>query len=284
MTFRPGRRDGIDPSSGAGLAITRGIGETRPGVKCDLGDRRDAYTNFARPAPPRKWSVPALAPPRGATVPACTCGHESERHGPARGCSRAAPCLRWGPPPRPAPRPPRPPPRRCSPSARTTPRTGGTRSRPRARPTWEILPQAAGPGEVIVSKRHELGLLSNFAPTPFTFRGQRYASLEGFWQMMLYPDGPDDPRATVPRPGLGAHARAGGADDGVRGQGGGHARRSATCRRWGSTGCRSRASVSTTGRERPGRALRADRRPRRGRRCGRIPRSRACCSRPATWC
>src|SRR5207237_2355082 len=64
-------------------------------------------------------------------------------------------------------------------------------------PAWEILPQEAGPGEVILSKRHELGLLSNFAATPFTFRGQRYASLEGFWQMMLYPEGPDDPRATL---------------------------------------------------------------------------------------
>jgi len=65
-------------------------------------------------------------------------------------------------------------------------------------PSWEILPQEAGAGEVILSKRHELGLLSNFAPTPFTFRGKRYASLEGFWQMMLYPEGPDDPRATFP--------------------------------------------------------------------------------------
>jgi predicted NAD-dependent protein-ADP-ribosyltransferase YbiA (DUF1768 family) len=65
-------------------------------------------------------------------------------------------------------------------------------------PDWEILPQAAGPGEVIVSKRHELGLLSNFAATPFTFRGVRYASLEGFWQMMLYPEGPGDPRARCP--------------------------------------------------------------------------------------
>ena len=62
-------------------------------------------------------------------------------------------------------------------------------------PAWEILPQEAGPGEVILSKRHELGLLSNFAPTPFTFRGKRYASLEGFWQMMLYPESPSDPRA-----------------------------------------------------------------------------------------
>jgi predicted NAD-dependent protein-ADP-ribosyltransferase YbiA (DUF1768 family) len=65
-------------------------------------------------------------------------------------------------------------------------------------PGWEVLPQAAGPGEVIVSKRHELGLLSNFAATPFSFRGRRYASLEGFWQMMLYPEGPDDPRARFP--------------------------------------------------------------------------------------
>jgi predicted NAD-dependent protein-ADP-ribosyltransferase YbiA (DUF1768 family) len=62
-------------------------------------------------------------------------------------------------------------------------------------PEWEILPQEAGPGEVILSKRHELGLLSNFAATPFVFRGKRYASLEGFWQMMLYPEGKNDPRA-----------------------------------------------------------------------------------------
>ncbi len=55
-------------------------------------------------------------------------------------------------------------------------------------PEWEVLPQEAKPGEVILSKRHELGLLSNFAPTPFVFRGVRYASLEGFWQMMMYPE------------------------------------------------------------------------------------------------
>jgi len=65
-------------------------------------------------------------------------------------------------------------------------------------PEWEVLPQEARPGEVILSKRHELGLLSNFAPTPFVFRGRRYASLEGFWQMMLYPESPKDPRATFP--------------------------------------------------------------------------------------
>lgn len=62
-------------------------------------------------------------------------------------------------------------------------------------PYWEILPQEAGPGEVILSKRHELGKLSNFAPTPFTYKGKKYASMEGFWQAMLYPENKNDPRA-----------------------------------------------------------------------------------------
>jgi predicted NAD-dependent protein-ADP-ribosyltransferase YbiA (DUF1768 family) len=66
------------------------------------------------------------------------------------------------------------------------------------KPAWEIMPQEAGAGEVILSKRHELGVLSNFAPTPFVFHGKRYASLEGFWQMMKYPEGPDDSRARFP--------------------------------------------------------------------------------------
>jgi predicted NAD-dependent protein-ADP-ribosyltransferase YbiA (DUF1768 family) len=65
-------------------------------------------------------------------------------------------------------------------------------------PAWEILPQEAGVGEVILSKRNELGLLSNFAATPFDFRNKRYASLEGFWQMMKYPEGEDDPRMKSP--------------------------------------------------------------------------------------
>jgi predicted NAD-dependent protein-ADP-ribosyltransferase YbiA (DUF1768 family) len=60
---------------------------------------------------------------------------------------------------------------------------------------WEILPQAAKPGQVILSKRNELGILSNFAETPFNFRGRHYRSVEGFWQMMLYPESPSDPRA-----------------------------------------------------------------------------------------
>jgi predicted NAD-dependent protein-ADP-ribosyltransferase YbiA (DUF1768 family) len=66
------------------------------------------------------------------------------------------------------------------------------------KPAWEVLPQAARPGEVILSKRNELGILSNFAATPFTLRGRRYASVEGLWQMMLYPEGPGDTRAQAP--------------------------------------------------------------------------------------
>ena len=61
--------------------------------------------------------------------------------------------------------------------------------------SWEILPQDAGPGKVILSKRTELGLLSNLAATPFEFHGKKYASLEGFWQAMKYPEDADDPRA-----------------------------------------------------------------------------------------
>ena len=64
--------------------------------------------------------------------------------------------------------------------------------------SWEILPQEAGPGEVILSKRTELGILSNFAPTPFTLEGETYASVEGFWQMLKYPEGPEDERLLDP--------------------------------------------------------------------------------------
>lgn len=62
------------------------------------------------------------------------------------------------------------------------------------KPDWEILPQEAKAGEVILSKRNELGILSNFAATPFEMDGKRYASVEGFWQMMLYPEGTSDER------------------------------------------------------------------------------------------
>ena len=64
--------------------------------------------------------------------------------------------------------------------------------------SWEVLPQDAGPGEVILSKRNELGNLSNYGATPFDYRGKRYASIEAFWQMMKYPEGRDDPRAIFP--------------------------------------------------------------------------------------
>lgn len=64
--------------------------------------------------------------------------------------------------------------------------------------SWEVLPQDAGPGEVILSKRNELGLLSNFSNTTFTLDGKTYPSLEGLWQMMLYPEGAEDERAKFP--------------------------------------------------------------------------------------
>ena len=60
--------------------------------------------------------------------------------------------------------------------------------------SWEILPQAAKQGEVILSKRTELGVFSNFAPTPFVLDGKSYASLEGFWQSLKYPENKKDPR------------------------------------------------------------------------------------------
>lgn len=54
--------------------------------------------------------------------------------------------------------------------------------------SWEILPQDAKPGEVILSKRTELGIFSNFGATPFTLDGKTYASVEGLWQSLKYPD------------------------------------------------------------------------------------------------
>jgi predicted NAD-dependent protein-ADP-ribosyltransferase YbiA (DUF1768 family) len=65
-------------------------------------------------------------------------------------------------------------------------------------PGWEILPQEAGPGEVILSKRNELGILSNFAATPFVLDGKHYGSVEGLWQAMKYPEGPNDERLKDP--------------------------------------------------------------------------------------
>lgn len=67
---------------------------------------------------------------------------------------------------------------------------------PGSAPAWEILPQAGKceSNTVILSKRHELGILSNFSETPFSFEGKKYKSIEGFWQMMKYPESADDPR------------------------------------------------------------------------------------------
>lgn len=53
---------------------------------------------------------------------------------------------------------------------------------------WEILPQDAKPGEVILSKRTELGVFSNFAHTPFELDGKVFASVEGLWQSLKFPD------------------------------------------------------------------------------------------------
>ena len=64
--------------------------------------------------------------------------------------------------------------------------------------SWEVLPQDAGPGEVILSKRNELGVLSNFSLAPFVFRERSYQSLEGFWQMMKYPEDEQDERYLHP--------------------------------------------------------------------------------------
>ena len=54
--------------------------------------------------------------------------------------------------------------------------------------SWEILPQDARPGEVILSKRTELGIFSNFGATPFVLDGKSFASVEGLWQSLKYPD------------------------------------------------------------------------------------------------
>ncbi len=54
--------------------------------------------------------------------------------------------------------------------------------------SWEILPQDAEEGEVILSKRTELGIFSNFGATPFLLDGMFFASIEGLWQSLKYPD------------------------------------------------------------------------------------------------
>jgi hypothetical protein len=66
--------------------------------------------------------------------------------------------------------------------------------------SWEILPQDAGFKEVILSKRNELGLISNFADTSFVYHGVCYPTVEAFWQMMKYPETENDPRWSWAKP------------------------------------------------------------------------------------
>ncbi len=66
--------------------------------------------------------------------------------------------------------------------------------------SWEIPPQAADrtKDEVILSKRTELGQFSNLAPTSFTMDRIKYASIEGLWQGMKYPENAQDERLKDP--------------------------------------------------------------------------------------
>ncbi len=66
--------------------------------------------------------------------------------------------------------------------------------------SWEILPQEAKVGEVILSKRNELGLFSNLGHTPFFYDGEFYESVEGLWQSMKYPEDKTDPRFSFEYP------------------------------------------------------------------------------------
>ena len=61
---------------------------------------------------------------------------------------------------------------------------------------WEISPHTANRlnKEVILSKRNELGKLSNFEPSPFMLDGETYGSIEGLWQSMKYPENQNDER------------------------------------------------------------------------------------------
>jgi hypothetical protein len=62
--------------------------------------------------------------------------------------------------------------------------------------SWEIGPDKAdrSKGEVILSKRNELGQLSNFYAVEFYLDNDLYASIEGLWQSMKYPENKKDSR------------------------------------------------------------------------------------------
>ena len=65
--------------------------------------------------------------------------------------------------------------------------------------SWEILPQDASAGEVVLSKRTELGAFSNLAVTVFVLDQKAYSSVEGLWQSLKYPDHSqqNDPRLKI---------------------------------------------------------------------------------------
>jgi hypothetical protein len=75
--------------------------------------------------------------------------------------------------------------------------------------SWEILPHEAKQGEVILSKRNELGIFSNLTFAPFILDGIRYASVEGLWQSLKYPDPllVNDPRNSWDYPATRAQVR-----------------------------------------------------------------------------
>lgn len=62
--------------------------------------------------------------------------------------------------------------------------------------SWEVLPQDAKQGEVILSKRTELGIFSNFAESSIVLDGKCFPTVEAFWQMMKYPESNSDERLT----------------------------------------------------------------------------------------
>jgi predicted NAD-dependent protein-ADP-ribosyltransferase YbiA (DUF1768 family) len=63
-------------------------------------------------------------------------------------------------------------------------------------PAWEIPPQAAvrAQGEVVLSKRNELGQFSNLGDSGFKLNSATFGSVEGLWQGMKYPESASDER------------------------------------------------------------------------------------------
>ncbi len=66
--------------------------------------------------------------------------------------------------------------------------------------SWEIAPQHANrcKGEVVLSKRNELGIFSNLGNAGFVMDGIHYKSTEGLWQGMKYPENSNDLRLKDP--------------------------------------------------------------------------------------